>query len=214
MDSSVIYKQLRFCFSNHVYQINNQYIFRYDWESDFFAMSSSGYGVEVEVKVSVSDFKKDFLKEKHKIFKALAAGRNHWVQDLGKDRHYKGDFICKYRVGKLRVEYSGREYDWMRRSRYMHWFYNTNIHHEVIELRAPCHNIRIHKLDEIKIPNKFYFAVPEGLKVSVPDYAGLITVSEHGYTIVKPAPFLHKRKVDYWKVLLDKFYYKFRGFNV
>lgn len=53
-------------FVKNDYRINNAYI--YKWESDFFCISKSGYSIEVEIKVSVSDFKADFKKElKHKI---------------------------------------------------------------------------------------------------------------------------------------------------
>lgn len=53
-------------FSQNDYRISNSYIFK--WESDFFCISKSGYSIEVEIKVSVSDFRADFKKElKHKI---------------------------------------------------------------------------------------------------------------------------------------------------
>jgi len=49
---------------NPQYLINNLYVF--DWESDYLAMTRSGYFYEVEIKISKSDFKADFLKkEKH-----------------------------------------------------------------------------------------------------------------------------------------------------
>ncbi|MEC7753830.1 MAG: hypothetical protein VYB44_07355 [Bacteroidota bacterium] len=53
-------------FSQNDYRISNSYIF--NWESDFFCISRSGYSIEVEIKVSVSDFKADFKKDlKHQI---------------------------------------------------------------------------------------------------------------------------------------------------
>lgn len=56
-------------FINHDFCINNAYIF--DWESDFFSVSESGYLYEVEVKVSKSDFKDDFKKKnKHMLLES------------------------------------------------------------------------------------------------------------------------------------------------
>lgn len=53
-------------FSNYNYRLFNSFI--YDWESDFFAISKSGYALECEVKVSRADYFKDFEKPKHRMF--------------------------------------------------------------------------------------------------------------------------------------------------
>jgi hypothetical protein len=47
-------------FSNYDYKLFNSFI--YHWESDFFAISKSGYSMECEIKISKSDFKADFNK--------------------------------------------------------------------------------------------------------------------------------------------------------
>ncbi len=68
------------------------------------------------------------------------------------------------------------------------------------------------KVERIFIPNRFYYVVPDGLvkKEEVPSYAGLIYVtSTNTICIVKRAPFIHKRKMDFRKVLCDKFYNRF-----
>jgi len=59
------------------------------------------------------------------------------------------------------------------------------------------------------IPNRFYYAVPEGLitKEEVPEYAGLITVGSYA-KIIKRAPFIHRRKLEFRKILCDKFYHR------
>lgn len=44
------------------YLINNLYVF--GWESDYLALTKAGYWYEIEVKISRSDFKADFKKEK------------------------------------------------------------------------------------------------------------------------------------------------------
>jgi hypothetical protein len=169
-------------------------------------MSTSDYCVEVEVKVSVADFKKDFLKPKHKFLLAAIAGKSHYIEDLGLN-HWSGDIICKYKTGNIRVDKPNY------RKAVKHWFYNTWMDHQIVVLRGPCHEIHIHDLTKIALPNKFYFAIPEGMQIKVPDYAGVIRVSEKNCFIEKPAPFIHKRKLEIWKVLLDKFYYKYRGLH-
>lgn len=60
-----------------------------------------------------------------------------------------------------------------------------------------------------KVPNKFYYCVPEGLikLEEIPPYAGLIYTNGFTHNEVKPAPFIHKTKHDLTKVLLEKFYF-------
>jgi hypothetical protein len=50
--------------------IENIYFFSYDWESDVFIVKNNGYIYEVEIKISLSDFKADLKKvEKHRQLK-------------------------------------------------------------------------------------------------------------------------------------------------
>lgn len=58
-----------------------------------------------------------------------------------------------------------------------------------------------------KMPNKFFFACPEGLLTvdDIPEYAGLIYVTESTSTIIKQAPFIHKRKEDINNLLFSKY---------
>jgi len=60
MNSTDIKNELLRCFDNYDYKLFNTYIFNN--ESDFFCVSSSGYVIEVEIKISRSDFKNDFKK--------------------------------------------------------------------------------------------------------------------------------------------------------
>ena len=46
------------------YHLNGLYTFSHTWESDYLALTKSGYLYEGEVKISRSDFKADFKKEK------------------------------------------------------------------------------------------------------------------------------------------------------
>lgn len=58
------FKQVRFC-------INNAYIFKHNWESDFFILRKNGFCNEYEIKISKQDFKNDFKKDiKHQILKS------------------------------------------------------------------------------------------------------------------------------------------------
>lgn len=69
MTSKDIVSALSNLFINHKYVINNAYIF--DWESDFFSVSESGYVYEVEIKVTRGDFKDDFNKtSKHTLLES------------------------------------------------------------------------------------------------------------------------------------------------
>lgn len=65
---------------------------------------------------------------------------------------------------------------------------------------------------KVMVPNRFYFAVPKGLikKKELPKYAGLIEIDEYkNVRITKATPFLHKRKENLNKTLLNKYYYKY-----
>jgi hypothetical protein len=75
MTSKDIVRSLRMLFINHKYLINNAYIF--DWESDFFSVTESGYVYEVEIKITRGDFKDDFNKtQKHMLLESSEAQSN------------------------------------------------------------------------------------------------------------------------------------------
>ncbi len=146
LTSKDIVKSLRLRFLSHKYVINNAFIF--EWESDFFSVSESGYLYEVEIKVTRGDFKDDFNK--------------------------------------------------------------TAKHQLLSEAKDSTQNI--------KRPNKFFYAAPKGLlnTVEIPSYAGLIEVSspDEMAVVVKEAPFLHREDSfnSVKDILLDKFYYRYRDF--
>lgn len=75
---------------------------------------------------------------------------------------------------------------------------------------------RYNKGDKVEVerPNRFYFCVPENLikKEDVPDYAGLLYVTEFGgIRKVKEAKLLHKNKKlkEIESTLCRKFYYSY-----
>lgn len=65
-EKNIQYK-LWYLFNSHRYRFLNIYFFNPSTESDFVSFYKSGYCQEVEVKTSVSDFKADFKKKKHRI---------------------------------------------------------------------------------------------------------------------------------------------------
>lgn len=62
----------------------------------------------------------------------------------------------------------------------------------------------------IRMPNRFYFACPEGMVFAdeVPAYAGLIyTTQGNWYKVIKKAPIIHRTRYDFDKDLLSKYYW-------
>ena len=59
----------------------------------------------------------------------------------------------------------------------------------------------------VKMPNRFFFACPDGLidVKDIPEYAGLIYVTESGSEVIKQAPLLHKRKFKIKEMLFSKY---------
>lgn len=222
MDSSVIYKALYQYFLNYEYKLFNTFL--YDWESDFFAQSKSGYRVEVEVKVSRGDFFKDFEKPKHKLFKDLQAKRTHsvspWPYETYEDREAR--VVCEYNHKEVRFRFgpdtnsSRTDYGmWNTGRKNGKWGYWVNdygpatVSNREKKVYAQCTNIRIKLITEVLCPNQFYFACPAGLitEKELPAYAGLIFINTDGHsTLVKKAPYLHKNHQDLTKHLLKKYY--------
>jgi hypothetical protein len=61
MDSKKIQRNIWNHYYNNYYNISNAFVFH--WESDFLTMTSSKYFIEIEIKISRSDFKNDFKKK-------------------------------------------------------------------------------------------------------------------------------------------------------
>jgi hypothetical protein len=193
MHERLIQQAVQRRFHNHKYELYNSYIFKHDWECDFFSVTDSGYCYEVEVKVSRSDYKADFKKYKHQIFENIKKN-NLWVargQEYSQHYGYSPEYRKETPYGS---------------------------HMTQDALFAPACRMKVMQSEKIVCPNKFFFAVPEGLiaKEDVPVYAGLIYVRE-GHSeasVVKDAPFLHKRKLDLSKTLLDKFYWEAKNCRI
>ena len=167
MTTSEIQDKVRYMFTSDHRLLNS---FMFGWESDVWILTKSGLSVEVEVKVSRSDFFADFKKkEKHKLLS------NH-----------KKEFVSVPTNGIRKYYMDGKAFVY-------------------------CGENCPTKFKSIpdSIPNRFYYACPEGLikPEEVPPYAGLIYPDKYN-SIVKKAPLLHKHKKDWTKILMDKYYWR------
>lgn len=211
-------------FENYTYKLTNSIVT--SWEADFFCKSDSGYFVETEIKISRSDYLRDFDKPKHKYFAALKAGKTVIVEPTQYGLQYPGDFLGRYIKPKIVMQYGplsdykrygwgiGTEY-WLRE---VHngkmgfwvndWGNLLYVEKKQKDVYAAATNIRFINLIEMSLPHQFYFCVPAGLieKAEIPDYAGLFYVKDGQIKLIKKAPYLHKRKTDLTRTLLSKFY--------
>jgi hypothetical protein len=213
MYAGKIQKHLFQHFINYNYKLCNTHVFA--WESDFFCQSDSGYFIEVEVKISRSDFFIDFNKPKHKLFSALRSGKKVLVETFSSAS--KGDKILSYMQPFVRAQYGYTRRlgnHWKMEYRNGKWGYWVNdygiikVGQQMTDVYAPCCQVTYINLEKRNIPNQFYFAVPAGLVKleEVPAYCGLLTIDHRGVHVLRRAPFLHKRKMDLDKILLQKFY--------
>lgn len=222
--SGHIQKALFKYFENYTYKLTNSIVT--NWEADFFCRSDSGYFVETEIKISRSDYLRDFEKPKHKYFAALKSGKNIIVEKTKFGEQYPGDLIAKYVVPKIMMQYGPfghyKKYGWGNGlevwPREYHngkigfwvndWGEVLRVVQEPKDLHAGTSNVSYTELDKIHLPHQFYFCVPDGLikKEELPDYAGLLYVKNEKVTQIKRAPYLHKRKMDLTRTLLSKFY--------
>lgn len=212
--SQSVYKALAEKYFDQRYVLKNSYVF--DWESDFFFMTPSKLFVEIEVKVSKADFKKDFTKVvKHEVLSRTFKGEKTILIKGGKCFKYEYDEerniiprVFDPETGRPLKESTGKRISSTVETEEDYFInkYLTNFKNVVYE-EDSC-KIKIKPLP--LCPNKFYYACPEGLiqKEEVPKYAGLIWIINGKAEIVKKAPSIHKEKLNLDKVLLEKFYWK------
>lgn len=198
MTEKYIQRALFKAFHSHVYKFTNVYFFNN--ESDWLSFLSSGFCYEVEIKISRSDFKADFKKEKHQI-------------------HQSNENSSKTFLSKIRDVFDWnpswelcREYPELiecREDIRNSWRTGSNI--ETRLMMNTASEIEFRKTENRLLPNKFFYAVPVGLikKEDVPDYAGLLYVDENfRVTKIKDGKFLHKDKLDV-KKLFNKTYHAY-----
>lgn len=192
MNAGFITKRLLVHYISHAYKFANVYFFKN--ESDLLTFSRSGYTYDFEIKVSRSDFNADFKKPRHAIMKAAMKGKELAVVPTGNNQKW----ICTFRTTFLGETRDRRE-------------------------RPGYCGINIKNVKE-SIANRFFFVVPWDMVSieEIPDYAGLIYVSEDGWVKkIKDAPLLHKLKHDHNKmfdVMYNKYisllHYKFSCFRL
>jgi len=193
----LIQKSLYRMFHSHRYRFLN--VFFFENESDFLSFMPNGFCYEVEIKISRSDFKADFKKNKHVIHEAN--GQKFYTQKGNLVRMSNPDWeFCK-NFPELVIS---QEYN----TQYSSWRNNRNL---ISLYFTPYSSVIFREFNNEKLPNKFFYAVPEGLvtKDEVPDYAGLIYIDcgLNAYK-VKDAKFIHKEKLDATKVF-NKMYYSY-----
>lgn len=157
-------------------------LYVFSWESDKLIETKTGYIYEFEIKISKADFKNDF---KNKVDKHVILG---WKKDSG--QVYLPSFLEKCEEMEERAKNSPRS---------------------IYTIGYRQANEKYFRIERYKRPNKFYYAVPEGLiqPEEVPAYAGLIWVTSNGGLIEKKkAPYIHKDKYNDAELKLgEKFYY-------
>jgi len=85
--------------SNIRYKLSNAYIFKGNWESDFFLQRDNGYCYEFEIKISRSDFFNDKKKvDKHQILSEAKYITNHKTYQFDKEKHKP---IIKEEISKV-----------------------------------------------------------------------------------------------------------------
>jgi hypothetical protein len=108
------------------------------------------------------------------------------------------------------ISKSGQMYEFeikVSRADFKNDFKNKNYKHDLLSNGDAKHTYNLWKkgrktnetYDRIVLPNRFYYACPEGLIQinEVPIYAGLIYISESGkYIEIKPAPLIHHYKAN------------------
>jgi len=109
----------------------------------------------------------------------------------------------------LGISKSGQMYEFeikISRSDFLADFTNKQHKHKLLSERKALYTYPKWKrgkqtnetYDLIVLPNRFYYTCPEGLikEEELPEYAGLVYISENKYTEIKSAPLLHHHKAN------------------
>lgn len=165
------------------YKINNLYVFDKTWESDYLALTKSGYLYEGEVKISRSDFKADMKKKrKHQVLEGTYQPKELDVWEKGKRIGKEPEKVLKphyffYAVPEGLIqpeevpEYAGLVY---LSENYPRWRWVKNapiLHHEKFSD------------EDLNLTEKFYYNMLSWRNKAVNDY---------------------KRELDYTKQLLKE----------
>lgn len=183
MTEKIIQKALFRKFMSHQYRFAN--VFYFQNESDFLSFLPNGYCYEVEIKISRSDFKADFKKIKHAIHAQNNLKKQYFVERQGERIIYDPSWELCRDFPELVI---AQEYSSYRRG--------SGYNEFDISLKfTPYSQIEFRAVENKKLPNKFFYAVPAGLvlREEVPDYAGLLYINEDlSVTKVKDGKFIHR----------------------
>lgn len=198
MTEKLIQKALFNKFYSHEYKFVNVYYF--ENESDWLSFLPNGFCYEVEVKISRSDFKADFKKNKHIIHESN--GKKYYTEkgSLVKSSNPDWDF-CRNFPELVECRDYTDPYSFRYNKRQMLTLYYSAMS-----------SVNFREFKNEKLPNKFFYAVPKGLisKDEVPDYAGLLYVDENlEVEKVKDGKFIHKDILKPQK-LWNKTYYAYQ----
>jgi hypothetical protein len=223
MTSSDIQKCLYKHFYNYDYKLSNSFIFNISGECDFFGISKSGYQVEVEIKISRSDFNADFKKPKHKFYSAAFEKRSHVIIDNGRPswpepksiygiyEYFTHSYDNRCYIRNY-TQYWGTEglQDMQEQSQMLNNWPGLSLQKRKGYLYGDYHNIIVHNIEKTFMPHQLYYATPKGLILpdEVPKYAGLIYTDGFVTERVKKAPYMHKKDQNITSILLKKFYYE------
>jgi hypothetical protein len=196
-----IQKALMNKFESHKYKFINVYYF--DNESDWLSFLPTGYCYEIEVKISRSDFKADFKKPRHEVRTKQGSGNTHYIERRSDSAKVISDpdwdFCRNFPELVIAMEYN----------RYGSRRGDTDIRLSY----TPYSPIEFREIKNLKLPNKFFYAVPEGMikPEEVPDYAGLLYITEDlKVKKIKDGKFIHKDFLSPEK-LFDKTYYVYES---
>ncbi len=199
-EKTIQYALLR-TFASHQYKFTNAYFFSN--ESDFLSFLPSGFCYEIEIKISRSDFKADFKKEKHVIHGSNEVKSATFLRKVKENRIYNPDWDFCRNFPQLIIA------EERHGNRYRH--NNRNAEIEIDFHAIVSTEIEFVPTKKTMLPNKFFYAVPHGLiqKSEVPDYAGLLYICDDQTVLkVKDGKFLHKDKLDVRK-LFNKTYHAY-----
>lgn len=173
------------------YKFYNEYFFKTGNESDFIGIDEIGNCIEIEIKASTQDFKKDFEKIRHKVYNGYFEGENSIVKNKGVIRSRN---ISWKECEELKEFIVSEKYD---KNICIHIDKSTEI--EIIQILPNM------------IPNQFYYLCPERKVIvdNLPPYAGLMYLDkEDNIKIVKRAPIINKDKIEL-SLFLDIAYKKY-----
>lgn len=199
MTEKDIQKALFNNWESHKYKFTN--VFFFENESDWLSFLQTGFCYEVEIKISRSDFKADFKKPRHEVRTKQDVGNTHYIEkrsDSAKSMLDPDWEFCR-NFPELVTSIEHNLYGSRRGDTDVRLYY------------TPYSPIEFREIKNLQLPNKFFYAVPEGLikPEEVPSYAGLLYITKDLKVIkVKDGKFIHK-DINKPDRIFDKTYYAY-----